>query len=334
MVLRYAIISGLLGLAACSTTSGENVAVRPAALTVQLEVGTQRSCAVLDDASVSCWGRNQHGELGDGSTVDRLAPVDIKSLPGPVTAISVGFSHTCALIDDGQVACWGRNVRGELGDGTTTDRTLPVVVTGLRGKAQQIDVDGLRTCAALDDGTVTCWGHNWSGELGDGSTADRSQPVDVKVLPGSIASVSVGFNHTCVLTDDGQVACWGYNEYGGLGDGSTLDRTRPVVVEGLPGPVTAVSVGDGHTCALIDDGQVACWGYNEYGGLGDGSTLDRTRPVVVEGLPGSVTAVSAGDGHTCAMVTTGAPYCWGYNEYGGLGDGTKTNRLTPTLLTR
>ena len=189
------------------------------------------------------------------------------------------------------------------------------------------------TCALLSTGAVKCWGYNPYGQLGDNSQTTRLTPVDVSGLSSGVTAISAGYYHTCALLSTGAVKCWGYNQYGQTGDGTTTTpRTTPVDVSGLSSGVTAISAFYYHTCALLSTGAVKCWGYNGYGQLGDNSQTTRLTPVAVSGLSSGVDAISAGIYHTCALLSTGAVKCWGYNGNGQLGDNSQTNRLTPVAV--
>jgi alpha-tubulin suppressor-like RCC1 family protein len=295
-----------------------------------IAAGYGHSCALTSSGAVKCWGRNSSGQLGNGTTTDRYVPVAVSGLAGGVQAIAGGTYHTCALTSAGGVKCWGRNSSGQLGDGTTTKRYVPVAVSGLAGGVQAIAAGTYHTCALTSAGGVKCWGRNSSGQLGDGTTTDRHAPVDVPALASGVTAIAVGYFHTCELTSAGAVKCWGYNRSGQLGDGTTTDRNAPVDVPGLASGVTAITAGGGHSCALTSAGGVKCWGSNYFGELGDGTTTRRLIPAAVSGLAGSVAAIAAGgEAHGCALTSAGAVKCWGYNGYGQLGDGTTTDRHVP-----
>ena len=188
------------------------------------------------------------------------------------------------------------------------------------------------TCAVNSIGGAQCWGFGSYGQLGNGSTLPRSTPVDVSGLGSGVTAVSSGNSHTCALTSGGAVKCWGYNYYGQLGNGTFSNSNLPVPVNGLTSGVVAVSSGKYHTCALLSGGGIKCWGGNSSGELGNGSTADSNIPVDVSGLTSGVTAISAGDAHTCAITTTGAAKCWGINTFGQLGNASNTNSSIPVSV--
>jgi len=292
--------------------------------------GTVHTCALTSDGAVKCWGDNRYGQLGDGTTTDRSTPVDVVGLGSGVTAIAAGGYHTCALTSGGGVKCWGDNKYGQLGDGTTSDHTTPVDVSGLGSGVVAIAAGDDHTCAVTSGGGVKCWGYNYFGQLGDGTTTGHATPVDVSGLSSGVVAVTAGTVHTCALTSSGAVKCWGDNGYGQLGDGTTNDHHTPADVSGLSSDIAAIAAGSRHTCALTSGGAAKCWGDNGYGQLGNGATNYRTTPVDVVGLGSGVVAVAAGGEHTCALTDGGAVKCWGNNDYGQLGDGTLWFRTKPT----
>ncbi len=295
-----------------------------------VEAGYYHTCVLTSAGGVKCWGDNYSGQLGDGTTANRWTPVDVVGLSSGVTGTTAGSAHTCALTSAGGVKCWGYNVNGQVGDGTTTDRWTPVDVVGLSSGVTAITGGVIHTCALTSAGGVKCWGDNYHGQLGDGTTTDRWTPVDVVGLSSGVTAITGGRYHTCALTSAGGVKCWGDNYSGQLGDGTTTDRWTPVDVVGLSSGVTAITGRASYTCALTSAGGVKCWGNNYSGQLGDGTTANRWTPVDVVGLSSGITAITAGHhGHICALTSAGGVKCWGYNYSGQLGDGTTTKRLTP-----
>ena len=200
--------------------------------------------------------------------------------------------------------------------------------------ATAVSAGVFHTCALTEAGGAKCWGSNFSGEVGDGTTTGRLSPVDVVGLTSGVALVSAE-GHSCALTTSGGVMCWGLNSFGKLGDGTTVNRSTPADVVGLTIGAASVSVGGAHTCALTTSGGVKCWGHNAQGQLGDGTTTGfiSVTPVDVVGLTSGVTAISAGETYTCALTTSGGVMCWGRNATGQLGDGTTTDRDTPVDVT-
>jgi hypothetical protein len=234
-------------------------------------------------------------------------------------AVAGGGTHTCALTTSGGVKCWGENANGQVGDGTTTTRGTPTDVIGLTSGVAAVAAGGHHTCALTTSGGLKCWGWNSYGQLGDGTTTDRTAPTDVDGLTSGVAAVAAGYGHTCALTMEGGLQCWGWNYSGQLGDGTTTDRMTPTDVIGLTSGVAAGTAGWSHTCALTTGSGLKCWGDNTAGQLGDGTTTTRPAPTDVAGLTSAVAAVTTGYGHTCARTTGSGVKCWGWNSYGQLG---------------
>jgi hypothetical protein len=260
----------------------------PSSLRNRVAAGGYFSCYIFNTGAVKCWGDNQYGQLGDETTFDRSSPVAVSGLSSGVVAITGGGEHTCALLNSGAVKCWGYNSDGQLGDGTTVDRSSPVAVSGLSSGVVAITGGRYFTCALLDSGAVKCWGSNRDGQLGDGTTVNRSSPVTVKNAIGEdvtdVLAISAGFQHTCALLNTGAVKCWGHNSDGQLGDGTTFNSSSPVAVSGLASGVLSVTAGRYHNCAVLTSGAVKCWGRNSNGQLGDRTTVNRSSPVAVSGL--------------------------------------------------
>lgn len=293
-----------------------------------IAAGRMHTCVLTTAGGVMCWGRNNHGQLGDGTTTNRDVPAYVSGLSSGVTTIAVGQFHSCAVVGGG-VKCWGFNSYGELGDGTSASRHTPVDVlvnpggTPLTG-IMAIDAGAYHTCALTSGGGVKCWGLGTSGQLGDGSNANRYNPVDVSGLGSGGSALSVENYHSCAVAN-GSAKCWGYNVYGQLGDGTTAAASTPVNVHGLTSNVTAISAGYDHTCAVVNGG-AKCWGWNIFGQLGDGTKTDRLTPTAVSGLTSGLAAISAGYYHTCAPISGGAK-CWGAGI--ALGNGNQES-LTPS----
>ncbi len=301
---------------------------------VTVSANTSHSCAVTASGGVRCWGRNSEGQLGDGTIVSRSHPAPVLGLAG-VTAVAVGGFHTCALTAGGGVKCWGSNASGQLGDGSQTTRRTPVDVSGLVNGIVAIAAGSNHTCAVTAAGAVKCWGENSTGELGIGAVSlPWTTPVDVSGLSsGATTLIASWERHTCVSLRGGLLRCWGYNNEGQLGDGSTTNRPAPIDVVGVSAP-TALAVGWGHSCAVEQRGGVKCWGYNGTGQLGDGTTTNHYLPAPVTGLASGVIGLAAGSAHTCAMMADGTLACWGYDGDGQLGDGNRgTSRPVPAAAT-
>jgi alpha-tubulin suppressor-like RCC1 family protein len=299
---------------------------------VGLAAGGYQTCAVLGDTTVSCWGDNIWGELGNGqrslydttlAQVPGLTGVAAIAATGPSRDDSeVDDEFSCALLANGQAFCWGNDGDGALGDGgSAIDVPSPVAVAGLTG-ATQLALGGSHACALLSDRTVTCWGNDLF----------ISSPIPTSVAGLSdVAELTTGSVHACALFVNGSVSCWGDHTFGQIGDGMTsLDlATPPTPVTGLSG-VTAISAAGDHTCALLGGGTVRCWGIDDHGELGDGTSADfRASPTPVKGLVGAV-AISAGIQFSCALLGDGTVRCWGNNESGQLGNGSQSTIDVPT----
>ena len=293
-----------------------------------LSAGAYHTCARTSTGAAQCFGYNTYGQLGDGTTTDRLAPVTVTGLSSGVRSVSSGVYHSCALMDSGAVKCWGYGPWGNLGQGTTDSSYTPVDVVGINDLAMQLVTTQYSTCVRTGAGGVKCWGYNGWGQLGDGTNNNSYSPVNVSGMSSGIVSIAAGGQHMCAIRNTGALSCWGYNGYGQLGDGSGSDRTEPSDVFGLDFGVTAVAPGMYHTCATLATGAVKCWGLNDNGQLGDNSWNSSYNPVSVYGITDATTSISSGERHTCVIKTSGALWCWG-DSYNGLGDGTADRSNTP-----
>ncbi|MBK7960416.1 MAG: RCC1 repeat-containing protein [Bdellovibrionales bacterium] len=299
------------------------------------EAGYGFTCAVHLGAA-KCWGGNFYGQLGNNSTVNSRTPVSVVGLSSGVIGITTGEHHACALISDGTIKCWGRNDRGQFGDGTTTDSLIPVSVSGILDGATKITAGRYNTCAIVS-GRAKCWGSNGSGQLGDGTNTQSLVPVDVLGLTSGVVDVaissdsSIGYAVACAIDSLGAVRCWGSNAEGQLGDGTILNRNSPVYVQGLTGQFIQVSVSPGTACALRNDGKSYCWGDWTSGQAGNNKAGFNNHPQEPLGLGSGVTSFGAGNGFGCA-IQSGALKCWGSNSSGQLGNGATAGQSTPVQV--
>jgi alpha-tubulin suppressor-like RCC1 family protein len=355
--------SGQLGTGR-TVSSPSPVAVPGLTGVTSVAAGAAFSCALQSGGSsgkVKCWGANSSGQLGDGSVTGRTSPVQVTTagttaLSG-VTAISAGSVAACAVVSggaSGTARCWGGNGAGQLGDGTVTRRTRPVVVklnstTPLKG-VTQVSVGTASACAVLGNGAVRCWGANSYGQLGRNSTAGSRYAVPVTGIDGvanKATSIAVGDGFACARLSTGAVRCWGRNDAGQLGNGGRAASKVPVAVKtsslaALAG-ASRVTAGGGHACAVTGSASTArvrCWGLNNNGQLGDGTTVSKRFAVLLaSSAVTGVKAVSAGGLHTEAVVpstvrTPSVAAGWGRNASGQLGLGNTVRRTSPTTLSK
>lgn len=317
---------------------------------VQIAIAGDHSCALTSGGAMKCWGRNEYGELGDNTTTPRSTAVTVTGMGSGISAIGVGEDMSCAVTTGGAAKCWGSGANGRLGNGATTDQYTPVDVSGLTSGIVEIVASGAHACARNNSGGMKCWGYNGHGELGDGTSTDRTTPVDVGGLTSGVAAMGAREFNTCALTSTGGVKCWGYNSVGQVGNGASgTDITGPVNVTGLTSGVAEIAVGGYHACALTTGGAMKCWGLNNTGQVGDGTTTNRNTPVDVNYLSSNVLKIGPGHSHSFAIRTTpltgtgsgtgtgtgstaGYAYCWGYNGDNQAGIGnifTPITRLMP-----
>ncbi len=298
--------------------------------TVQVSAGGQHTCARSAAGGAQCWGWNTDGQLGVDRLSLRLAPTRVAGLDSGVSAVATGETHGCALTAGGAVKCWGANLNGELGDASNRIRFTPVDTVGLGSGVRAISAGSGASCAITTQRGVRCWGANFDGRLGNGQTLGSNVPVDVVGLGADAEAITQGREFGCARLSGGAVKCWGRNEFGQLGNGDTQDRLTATAVDGLSVGASDLSAGYYHACAVVAGGGIRCWGNNQFGQLGDGSFVDRTRPVAVTGLSGPAIAVGTGIAHSCALLQGGAVQCWGGASFGTtLGDGSPDDRAVP-----
>ncbi len=295
--------------------------------------GATHTCALTTGGGVKCWGSNGFGQLGNDTIIQSLTPVDVLEGPGlpplsGVISLSVGSYTNCVVTSVGGAKCWGYNLGGAIGDGSTIDRHTPVDVLGLTSGVSAIATSGNHSCALTVGSGVLCWGTNTYGEVGDAATVGftRLTPIAVPSLASGVSALEMGIQHSCALTTSGGALCWGNKFYSQLGGASGNNPVVPGDVLSAPSMppllgISAISAGQDHTCAVASGG-AKCWGYNFYGQVGDNTVTPfiRATPVDVFGLTAGISAISAGQSHSCALTTGGGVKCWGRNNIGQLGD--------------
>ena len=303
-----------------------------------LSVGGFHACGMVG-AVPYCWGANDNGQVGDGTTAYRPEPVPLLR-PGlsPFVQISAGTGHTCAVDQAGQAWCWGRNDYGTLGDATRNSSLTPIAIPLPAGTTlASVTAGEYHSCGLTPAGKAWCWGLADFGQMGDGIIRPfMSTPVEV-VSPGVVfASLTLGIAHTCGLTPQGTAWCWGRGHRGRLGNGTTEDKPLPTQVQQPQlSTWTEITAGGDHTCGLTAQGIAYCWGRNFLSALGTGDNTDRHIPTPVV-MPAGVTFthISGGFGHTCAVDTSRGAWCWGLGSGGRLGDGTEETRPVPVRVLR
>jgi cysteine-rich repeat protein len=340
-----------------TTTIGDNETpssagnVNVGGFVTQIVTGNFHTCALLDTGNVRCWGSASFGQLGYGNTNnigDNETPAsagNVFASNTPVIQLAAGGAHTCALSNDGTIRCWGDNQFGQLGRGNTADvgdNEAPVsgVFTGLIGMGEpviQITTGQFFSCALLASGAVRCWGVSGRLGLGElGSVGDDEFPIEVPAitLGGAAVQISSGFDHTCALFSAGNIRCWGSGDGGSLGyanENNIGDDETPASAGdvNVGGSVASLALG-GHSCAVLDDGDARCWGPSGVGQLGYGNENfigDDETPASAGDVPvgGQVVQMSVGFAFSCALLTDGNVRCWGSNNFGQLGYGNTTN---------
>ncbi len=308
---------------------------------VQVSAGHEHTCGLMSDGTLWCWGLNDYGQLGQGTTGGQMSTPQQVSFMGTDTAVvESGDYYTCVIRHNRTLWCWGDNRSGQLGNGTKTNSTVPVqvIISAVEPLApvKQVSARLNHACAIRENGSLWCWGNNANGRLGDDSTNERLNPIGVPGMNAGVTQVSAGVHHTCAIRSTGEVFCWGLNDRGQLGDNSTTERRTPVAVvwpglENVPA-IADVTTGEKHTCVLLVAGAAYCFGDNGNGRLGDNTTTHRSVPTAVVGMDTDVRDLEIGYRHSCAIKTDDSAWCWGDNNAGRLGDGTTTDRRVPTAV--
>ena len=327
-------ISGQLGDGTTTNRPTPALVTGPAGVTfTQIATGNQHSCAVTASGAAYCWGFNLLGQVGDGSTTQRLSPTLVAAPVGVrFTQITTGNNFSCAVTSAGAAYCWGENNGGRLGLGTGQgSRQTPSLVAAPAGVTFTQVASGFNhSCAVTATGAAYCWGDNSFGKLGDGTTSTRTSPALVTAPAGvTFTQVVTGGFHSCGVTAAGATYCWGNNQFGRLGDGTSTTRLTPAMVVAPAGVAFAqIASGEGYTCGATAAAALYCWGFNESGQLGDGTTTARLSPALVSAPAGvSFEQIATGGSHSCSVTSAGDTYCWGLNSSGQLG-------LNPYVITQ
>ena len=357
---------GQLGNGVTATNSPIPVAVKTAGTPiegktiVQISAKVWYALALASDGTVYAWGRNEYGQLGNGVTaINSPIPVAVKTAGTPmdgkkIMQVAAGATHSLALATDGTIYAWGKNEYGQLGNDSTINSPIPVAVktagTPMDGKKIiQIHAGYEHSLALASDGTVYAWGRNNSGQLGKNDATDAHIPAAVQTLGTPMAGkiivqLAAGNSQSIVLASDGTVYTWGWNRYGQLGNGTTMNSRIPVAVVTAGTPlagktISQIAAGNAHALAMTDDGTVYTWGWNQYGQLGNNSTINSSLPVIVKttGTPLAgkmITQIaSGGSPNSLVLANDGTMYTWGWGQHGQLGNGTiGTDAKTPLAV--
>lgn len=293
------------------------VPVPTPALLKAVAVGSGHTCGVTQEGTILCWGRNDYGQLGDGTVTTSSIAVRVSGIENAVM-VATSSAASCAVLSDGTVWCWGHLGAYPPNESYVT----PVQVAWVRD-ATEFSIGWMYGCALKANGTVACGGPSASGLLGNGSENEN-------LVPGIANAVQVRVGeHVCAVLSTGKIQCWGFNACGALGDGTTQNRSQPVDVVGIAN-ARGVAVGSCHTCAVLATGEVWCWGYNDHGSLGNGTTeaVLQPLPTPVVGITNAV-SVHASEYNTCAILENGGMKCWGFGEFRQLGNGSALDSGTP-----
>ena len=297
-----------ISIISCSNEGNEKQGESDNLYHFRLSAGAGHTCVIKSDNSLWCWGSNDYWQLGNKNTKESNVPVLVDGLADEPVSVVAANGFTCTLLKNEEVYCWGANESGQLGDGSNQNRSVPTKVFGLEG-VKMISARGNHACAITQDESVYCWGDNTYGQLGDGTRKNRNKPVLVKTGDYSTEMISAGSDFSCLLTGDSRIMCWGRAEYGATGLPPDADYLSPTEVTDMDTSVKLVSAGGLYTCAITEDGRVACWGN------GDSTIL------FINGFSGKPVNISAGGYHACLLLDTGGVQCWGDNSEGQLGNG-------------
>ena len=336
LAARAVIALGVVGLpavASAQTSTAGIAGVRDVA------IGQFHTCAISRDGLVFCWGDNGFNQLGNSTNVPRPTPGRVPGLSGEFVSISAGRFHTCALNTAGTVYCWGDGTSGQLGEGNQDSGGIAVIPIGFETGAQEISAGAFHTCGIDAAGTGYCWGANADRQLGTGTdTLYVRQPAPVAGLPAGVTQIDAAISHSCGLTAEGRMMCWGSNLSGQLGLRRAAYRGSAANVAFLQDGNREIVAEGTNSCVLTRLRRVLCWGSNGSGQLGEFLGEQANTPTRVAGLPAGVHGLTFGSfegylGTACVLTRSNRSLCWGGNRYGQLGDGTLEDRTGPAAVT-
>ena len=296
--------------------------------------GVYSGCIIDADGRLECWGVGTSYQHGVGSTSTRSTPITVASHI-EFSKVESGFYHVCGIDVDLQLWCWGRGGLGQIGVGSNNDAAYPVHIDAFAEGVLQTSLSGERTCALTLSRQVYCWGSNSDGEIDRSGVSSYNIPRHVQSLSNlTVESISAAQDHTCAILDNGSTVCWGQPSQGAMGDNAVSVTSEELRWPLLPSSKRAVAISSGflHTCTLMDDASVYCWGSNQYGQVGSGSTTNQPVPVEVLSSTDNVVGISLDNAHSCAWLANGTGMCWGYNADYRLGIGNTTNMPVPTQV--
>jgi len=325
--MRLFRVMSVLGLAlggALSVAAPAQAAVGP---WLQVAAGETHTCGISTAKNLYCWGSNNAGQSGDGTTEPRLGMHRVGAA-GVWSRVSAGLHHTCGITTAKNLYCWGSNASGQVGNGTNNSPRLSLYRVGGTGVWSSVSAGESYTCGITTAENLYCWGFNSTGQTGDGTVTTPRLSLFRVGAAGVWSSVTTGGRHTCGITTAKNLYCWGSNNSGQVGDG-TIDTPRLSLYRvGGTGVWSSVTAEGRHTCGITTGKNLYCWGFNSSGQVGDGTIATPRLSLYRVGGAGVWSSVTTGDSHTCGITTGKNLYCWGSNNTGQTGDGTIT---TPRL---
>jgi Regulator of chromosome condensation (RCC1) repeat/Secretion system C-terminal sorting domain len=292
-----------------------------------VKAGGGHTFAIKQGGTLWAWGFNSHGQLGDGTLIDKNTPTQIGTSSN-WQSISGGERHSLAIKQDGTLWAWGNNEYGQLGDGTLINKSTPVQI-GTATNWQSISGGSYQSFALKQDGTLWAWGYNAFGQLGDGTNTNKNAPTQIGTAT-NWQSIAGEYFHTLAIKQDGSLWAWGNNFSGQLGDGTNTDKNAPIQI-GIATNWQSISGGEEYSLAIKQNGTIWAWGMNFFGELGDGTNNDKFIPTQI-GTTSNWQSISTGAWHSLAVNQSGTLWAWGENLFGQLGDSTFTDKNIPTQI--